>query len=473
MNLIAKISVFIIAFLLNIQFSLAQDNQLSNKYKEKAIQTLSQLMNDFYVFPDVAKRTEKHLLSQLKEGHFKKFETKESFANALTKSVQSINKDKHMRIMLNRSYEAPVHTTERLIEERLDRLERSRRSNYGFKTVKILEGNVGYIDLRGFAGLENAKPHADAAMMLMAKTDAIIFDLSKNGGGSPRMVQYLCSFFFNEKVHLNSLYWREGEVTNEFWTLDEVGGTKLPNVPLFIIMSNRTFSGAEEFSYNMQTQKRATLIGQTSGGGANPGGTRIINDDLRVFIPTGKAINPITKTNWEGVGVVPEIETTPDETLEKAHHLAKEAAKAYRAKLKVKYTKLLKDLNSTFDHYIEGESEEKILKGLTKCRNLKLLNEWDINTLGYEHLRERNKPKIAESIFRANTILHPESANVFDSYGEALMLNGDLQSSFRNYQKAVDIAIAKEDVDISLFKKNLEIVKAQCHISRIRRFHSF
>ena len=113
------------------------------------------------------------------------------------------------------------------------------------------------------------------------------------------------SYFFDQKLLLNSLYWREGDRTQEFWTLADVGGMKMPDVPLFVMTSNRTFSGAEEFSYNMQTQKRATLVGQTTGGGANPGGTMRINDNLSVFIPTGKAINPITKTNWEGVGVVP------------------------------------------------------------------------------------------------------------------------------------------------------------------------
>ena len=102
------------------------------------------------------------------------------------------------------------------------------------------------------------------------------------------------------------------------------------DIPLFIITSERTFSAAEEFSYNMQTQNRATLVGQTTGGGANPGGSRRINDNLSVFIPTGKAINPITKTNWEGVGVIPEEETSVEDAYDKALDLAQEAAEAYR-----------------------------------------------------------------------------------------------------------------------------------------------
>jgi hypothetical protein len=455
----SRISLLIVVLLMSINISSAQDIPFTEKYKEQAIQRLSQLMNDFYVFPEVAKKTEDHLKAQWEKGHFDQFGNDADFAAALTESVQSINKDKHMRIRVNPSYVAPPNSPERLIEERMDQINRSRSGNYGFHTVEILEGNVGYLDLRGFAGLENAKASADAAMKLLSRTDALIFDLSKNGGGSPRMVQYLCSFFFDDKVHLNSLYWRPSDETEEFWTLDEVGGMKRPDVPIFVITSSRTFSGAEEFSYNMQTQKRATLVGQTSGGGANPGGTRRINDNLSVFIPTGKAINPITKTNWEGVGVIPEIKTSPEEAMDKAHALAQEAAEEYRSQTKDKYHKLFADLNSKLDHYTAGKSEEEILHGLTACRDANLYREDDINTLGYEYLMEHKKPKIAESIFRANTILHPNSANVFDSYAESLMMNGDLNASLKNYQKAVDIATKNEDRDLALFQENMEKVK--------------
>ena len=456
MKFTAKLLLLITTILFNYQVLTAQDNSLTEKYKEQAIHKLSQLMNDFYVFPEVAKLTEAHLLKQLKKGHFEQFKNDETFAAALTESVQSINKDKHMRIRKNRAYAAPENSPNRKIEERLDQINRSRKSNYGFSTVKIMDGNVGYLDLRGFAGLENGKAFADASMKLMSRTDAIIIDLSKNGGGSPDMVQYLCSYFFSNKVHLNSLYYREGNKTIEFWTLDKVDGAKMPDVPLFVITSSKTFSGAEEFSYNMQTQKRATLVGQTSGGGANPGGTMGINENLYVFIPTGKAINPITNTNWEGVGVIPEIKTTVEETLNKTHKLAIEAAKAYRLKTKEKYSKLYLDLSNNLDQYTPEKSEDAILQELKKCKDVNLFEEWDINGLGYEYLMEHNKPKVAESIFRANTILHPNSANVFDSYAESLMKNGDLESSLINYQKAVDIAIKNEDRDIKLYRENLE-----------------
>jgi tetratricopeptide (TPR) repeat protein len=439
----------------------AQSTVLTESYKEEAIIKLSQLMNDFYIFPEVAKSTEAHLLMQWKDGHFTSFEDDESFAAALTASVQEINKDKHMRIMVNRPYDAPVHSMLRKMEERIDQINRFREWNSGFNTVKVMEGNVGYLDLRSFADPGTGAAMADAYMKLLSNTDAIIIDLSKNGGGSPDMVQYLCSYFFDETLHLNSLYYRERNETREYWTLEKIGGMKMPDVPLFVMTSDKTFSGAEEFSYNMQTQKRATLVGQTTGGGANPGGTRGINENLSVFIPTGMAINPITKTNWEGVGVVPDVKTALEESMEKTYELAKRAAERYRAERKEIYQTAFSELNNHLEQYIPVKSEEGILLALTKCEEVKLFGEGDINQLGYEYLMEHQKPKIAESIFRANTILHPNSANVFDSYGESLMVNGDLENSLINYQKAVEIAVRNDDQDVELFKQNLENVKTK------------
>ena len=461
MKVASRITLIFALLIVLMNVCIAQDQPLNKEYKQEVIEKLSQLMNDFYVYPEVAKETSVHLKSELKAGHFDEISSNDAFASALTSAVQSVNKDKHMRIWAERPYEAPENSPERMLEEHLGRMDRSRSANYGFTEVKILDGNVGYLDLRGFAGLENGKAVADAYMKLMSRTDAIIIDVSKNGGGSPRMVQYLCSYFFDEKVHLNSLYWREEDFTEEFWTLDEVGGSRMPDVPLFVITSNRTFSGAEEFSYNMQTQKRATLIGQTTGGGANPGGGRRINDKLSVFIPTGRAINPITKTSWEGVGVVPEVETTPEDAFTQAHSLAKDSAEDYRAKRNKDYTTLFMDLNEEFENFNKGKSDEAILQGLTKCKDAKLFQEWDINILGYDYLMQHNKPYAAQSIFKANTILFPNSANVYDSYAESLMATGDLESSLVNYQKAVEVAAKNNDGNLEIFKRNLENAKSK------------
>ncbi|MBK9553463.1 MAG: hypothetical protein IPO45_14990 [Saprospiraceae bacterium] len=181
------------------------------------------------------------------------------------------------------------------------------------------------------------------------------------------------------------------------------------DIPLFIMIGEETFSGAEEFSYNMQTQKRATLIGQTSAGAANPGGTRGINEDLAVFIPTGRAINPITNTSWEGVGVQPEIHTNKEETFETAHILAQTAADFLRKNKLETYIQLQQKLNQHLEHYKQGESEINVSTSIKNLVDSELFGEWDINTLGYEYMMELKKPEMGLCILKSNTILFPNS----------------------------------------------------------------
>jgi len=433
----------------------AQQTNLTPTFKEGAVERLSQQMNDHYVFPDVAKKTSAHLKTRFKAGHFNEFNDLATFAEALTTEIRSVSKDKHLLVRVERPREAKENSMAQVFEDHMYRMNYQRNDNGGFREAKKLDGNVGYFDLRSFARPHIGRPFADSFMQLLASSDAIIIDLRSNGGGSPPMVQYLCSYFFDEKVHLNSLYFREGDRTEEYWTLDTVNGQRLPDVPLYVLTSDQTFSGAEEFSYNMQTQKRATLVGQTTRGGANPGTLFPLNEKLEAFIPTGRAINPVTKTNWEGVGVVPEVKTTPEETFDTAYALAKTAALEYRRREDEKSEKLFANLLEATESFDASSGETAIFERVKVCTDAGLLEEWQVNSMGYEYLNRYEKPKVAEAVFRANTLLYPGSANAYDSYGEALGVNGKVKQSLENYRKAVEIARAGNAPDVEMFEENL------------------
>lgn len=198
-----------------------------------------------------------------------------------------------------------------------------RLNNYGFVKVENMRGNVGYIDFRGFSDPELGAETVAAAMNFVNNSDALIFDLRQNGGGDPAMVALICSYLFGDKpVHLNDLYMRAGNQTQEFWTKPEKAAKKYTDKPVYVLTSNRTFSGAEEFSYNLKNLKRATIVGETTGGGANPGESYRLSDHFQVFIPTGRAISPITNTNWEGVGVEPDVKVPQEQALKTAYLLA-------------------------------------------------------------------------------------------------------------------------------------------------------
>ncbi|MEZ4942866.1 MAG: S41 family peptidase [Saprospiraceae bacterium] len=447
--------------------SLAAQDAINAEFKSSTIEQLSQLLNDHYVFPEVAEKTGAHLRRQLKAGAFDKINDVKAFADALTTEVQSVNHDKHMRVRPAPAMQGdPEGPPEKMLENQLLRLARQQTDMAGFREAKRLDGNIGYLDLRGFAGRLRGAPVADRYMGLLAGSDAIIIDLRKNGGGDPAMVQYLCSYFFEEKTHLNSLYWREGDRTEEFWTLDAVGGEKMPDVPLFVLTSNFTFSGAEEFSYNMQTRKRATLVGETTGGGANPGGMFPVNADLAVFIPTGRAINPVTQTNWEGKGVVPDVKTTAEEALNKAIELAADAAAKYRAAMAQARKNLTGDLMEQLSKVKPGVSEEPLFEQLKNCCATGLLDEMGINGMGYAYLMEFKKPETAEAIFKCNTRLFPESANVYDSYAETLLANGKKAEAVANYKKAVSVAEANGDPNTDMFRANLKAAENKAAIKR-------
>jgi C-terminal processing protease CtpA/Prc len=309
----------------------AQGTGLTPAERRSTVDSLSTLLEAHYVFPAVAATAVADLQARFTAGELDQADA-EGFANALTTTLQGTTHDKHLRVQVRVPERAEVERTDPDLA-RAQRTERARTRNYGFQRVEVLDGNIGYVDMSYFDGSEPAKPVAAAAMNFLANTDAVIFDMRNNGGGSPEMIRYVSSWFFAKPTHLNSLYFREGDRTIESWTLADIPGTARPEVPVFVLTSARSFSGAEEFSYNMRTQGRGTLIGEVTGGGANPGRTVPINERFEVFIPGGTAINPITHTNWEGVGVEPHVAVPADSALTVAVERATVAAKAYRTRM--------------------------------------------------------------------------------------------------------------------------------------------
>lgn len=300
------------------------DMTIDAAMRAQTIEVLLKDLNDSYVFPETAKKIEIDIQNRLKNKEYDQITSAKQFSEKLTEDLQAISKDKHMRVRFS-PQPIPVRAkrNEPTAEEKADYENFLKRINYGFEKVERLQGNVGYIDLRGFTDPELGAETVAAAMNFVANTDALIFDLRQNGGGDPAMVALICSYLFGDKpVHLNSLYWRDGNKTEDFYTKATVAGKKYGDKDVYVLTSNRTFSGAEEFSNNLKTLKRATIVGETTGGGANPGGMFRLNEHFGVFIPTGRAINPITKTNWEGTGVAPDIAVSKELALKTAYLLA-------------------------------------------------------------------------------------------------------------------------------------------------------
>jgi hypothetical protein len=292
------------------------------------IQSLSEKLRTHYVFPDVAEEICFRLQKHLEDGEYDDITDGEFLALALTTHMQAVNQDKHLGV---KWYPEPLPDHKGSLLQNPERVDewrkRARLDNYGVHKVERLAGNVGYIDIRYFYRTSwGSGDTVVAAMNFLANMHAVIVDLRKCGGGNPGTVAMISSYFFDkEPVHLNSMYWREDDLTEQYWTLPYVPGQRLADTPVYVLTSKDTFSGGEEFAYNLQTRQRATLVGETTGGGAHPGSPYRLHPHFEVFIPRGRAINPITNQNWEGSGVHPDISTTQEQALNVAFRLALES----------------------------------------------------------------------------------------------------------------------------------------------------
>jgi hypothetical protein len=302
---------------------------LTPKEQQTVVDSIGSKLNANYVFPEVATKMSSSIESKLENGNYKSILDPQEFASTLTADLRAISNDKHIRVTFSPDRIAEQQQTV-TAEDSIAFLNRyvnnMKRNNFGFKEVKIMAGNIGYLDLRSFSNVEYAGETAVSAMNFLSNADAIIIDLRNNGGGSPAMIQLITSYLFeSDPVHLNNFYWRPSDQNSQTWTLPHVSGTRSPDTPVYVLTSGGTFSAAEEFSYNLKHLERATLVGETTGGGAHPGGSVVATDRFMVWVPTGRAINPITNTNWEGTGVSPHIETPAADALNIAYIKALES----------------------------------------------------------------------------------------------------------------------------------------------------
>ena len=281
------------------------------------------LLDTFYVFPDVARRMGDSLRARLARKEYDKYTNGVTFAMRLDDDLAEVAHDKHLHV----NYSArplppepshpvgappPAPSPEDQARERefLDGI------NCGFVRVEQLPGNVGYIKFNMFADVDQCAATASAAMNFVGGTRALIIDMRENGGGSPGMVAFVSSYLFDRRTHLNDLWTRRTGETKEFWTSDSVSGRRFGGTkPIYVLTSARTFSGAEEFTYNLKNLKRATIVGETTGGGAHPVAGHRIDEHFMIGVPFARAINPITHTNWEGVGVKPDIVVPANDAL--------------------------------------------------------------------------------------------------------------------------------------------------------------
>ncbi|NQZ07960.1 MAG: S41 family peptidase [Algicola sp.] len=420
--------------------------------RQSFINHLARLVGNNYVFVDIAKQISSHLKNQQALGYFDQFHSKQDFAKALTAQLRSINGDLHLNVKALAS-DGEDESVEAFFNELLTNDQRNRRQFHGFNDVQNLDNGVGYLSLSYFR--TSAIELADNYMKLLETADAIIIDLRDNKGGTGEMVDYLARHFFDKTFHTSNTIGRNGKPSKN-WLNPQVNGINRPDVPLFILVNNRTASGAEGLSYLMQNTQRATIIGETTIGAAHSGGTWYF-DGFSVFVANEAHISAITGKDWEGTGVIPDIKTTDDKSYAAALELATVAAAEFRHNKQKAVKTQFAELQTLLKKQPEARRIHQIISQLSAK---KLLNEAAINTLGYNYVNHKNT-QAAEQVFKSNTLLFAQSANAFDSYGEVLEINGKLAESVANYQQSVDLAQAQNSGNLKLHQMSLARVKAK------------
>ena len=306
--------------------SLAAEQLSGREIVTKALE----LLRANYVFPEQAGQAATAIEARLEAGEYDDLD-EITLTERLTRDLQEITGDRHLRVVLGggpgprrqrigEPEEPKDHEARRLAMRRMGRLD-----NFGIRQVERLDGNVGYLDVRRVAVPANAGPAIGAAMELVAGTYALIIDLRHNGGGAPEGVVFWCSYLLDERpTHLNDIFHADTGETRQFWALPYVPGTRYPDRPVFVLTSGRTFSGGEDFAYTLQALGRATVVGETTGGGAHPTRGFPISAAVHIGIPFARSVNPVTGTNWQGTGVVPDVPADAERAYDVAYARALE-----------------------------------------------------------------------------------------------------------------------------------------------------
>jgi Peptidase family S41/N-terminal domain of Peptidase_S41 in eukaryotic IRBP len=301
--------------------AVARSATLSDTERRQVIRAIAEDLKKYYVYPEVGQKMADAILAREAHGDYGGITDSKTFAVLLTNQMREVSRDLHLSVRysaapLQEDSDRP-NVTE-LAQYRID----MERYNCMFETVKILPRNIGYVKLNAFPDPSVCQDNVAAAMKTIGNVDAVIFDLRRNGGGNPYMVSLVAGYFFDRPTHLNDIYNRSENSTEQFWTRSSVPGNRLADKPLYILTSGYTLSGAEEFCYDMKNLKRATIIGEVTGGGAHMVRPRRLDDHFMFNLPFARPINPISKTDWEGTGVTPDIQVDRSDALDTAEKLA-------------------------------------------------------------------------------------------------------------------------------------------------------
>ncbi len=275
-------------------------------------------LKKYYVYPDVAQKMADALTAHEKSGDYHSAMGGRAFADLLTRHVRDVSQDLHLEVVYSTT-PLPEHPMGPTAEGLALYRKAMEEENCTFEKAEILPHNIGYLKLNSFPDTSVCQAKAAAVMASLNDVDAIIFDLRDNRGGFPDMVMMISSYLFD---HPEYMYSPRENTSEGSWTRSPVPGNKLADKPVYVLISARTFSGAEHFSYDLKMLKRGTLVGETTGGATDVGAFHRIDDHFGIGIRETRGINPYAEPDWAVTGVAPDVKVKAKDALEAAIKLA-------------------------------------------------------------------------------------------------------------------------------------------------------
>lgn len=298
----------------------SQGGEINASIRKEVLTELANKLESQYAIESTAKQLARMVRSKQRSNAYKDIKTGPELARVLTEDLAAVAHDKHLGVYYSFK---PVPKETPGGPPPQEFLDQMRKLNALVPKVEILDGNVGYIRVNGVPPRDIAQRPVAAAFAFVHDTDALIIDNRGNGGGDPNTVALYVSYLSEGQPKvINSFHWRQNKQVVEFETTDLGELSYGVSKPVFVLTSNQTFSGGEELTYDLQVSKRAVIVGEVTGGGANPGGPESLGHQFGMFMPKGQPVNPITGTNWEGKGIQPDVPVPEADALTKAHALA-------------------------------------------------------------------------------------------------------------------------------------------------------
>jgi hypothetical protein len=419
-----------------------QQKSLTDRaYKKNIFQKVDSLIEWKYVIAEKAKAFADEFRKRYTAGDYDSLVDPKRFGERVTADLRAITNDKHNTFRLIESSDvgeevgSNLHHPVRYYRIRM-------KEHTGFTKLEWIDGRIGYLELTRFNHPSEAKEMLGIAMKFLAGANAIIIDLRENAGGSG---DYLSSYFLPHPTQLTGSYYREGNDLQESWTSRNLEGERMLDVPLFLLTSKKTFSAAESFAYDMKVRNRATLVGDSTRGGAHDVGYFKIDDQFEMYISIGRGVNPITNTNWEGIGVVPDLPVPASAALDTAIGLARKAAEEFGkkrdARLKQGVERMEIHLARAEQLYRDGNAipGKVALDSLFQIgKQLGLVSEFFINVLADNYYSNRSE-NILFAILRKNIELFPGSSTAYESFASTCFDFGRKELAIENYRKVLEL----------------------------------